>query len=142
MNEDRIAKLEARVAALEEATKPADIDGQYGDPEIRKDPSPKHWTGASYKGRKMSQCPPEYLDAFAKYKDACAYMNEKEGDPDKAKYVTYDRRDAKRARAWAERLRSRPAAPTGFAAAAVAAAPMREPGDDSDLDTPVAGIPF
>lgn len=117
--EERIAKLETEVAGLKEALAPADIDGQYGDPDIRKDPSAKYWSGESYQGKKMSQCSPDYLEAFAKYKDACAYMNEREGNPEKAKYVGYDRRDAKRARAWAERLRKQPAKATGLAAAAV-----------------------
>lgn len=104
--EERIAKLEARVAALEEAAKPADIDGKYGDPVIRKDPPPKYWSGESFVGSPMSECSPAYLDALAKYKDACAIMNERSGDPAKAKYIGYDRTDAKRARAWAERLRA------------------------------------
>lgn len=118
--EERLAALEAKVAGLIEAAQPADIDGKFGDPDIRKDPSVKYWSGESYQGKKMSQCPPDYLEAFAKYKDACAHMNEREGDPAKAKYVGYDRRDAKRARAWAERLRKQPAKATGFASAAVA----------------------
>ena len=132
--EERIAMLEARVASLEEAAKPADIDGKYGDPDIRKDPSMKYWTGTSYVGRKMSETSPEYLEAFAKYKEACAVMNEREADPAKAKYIGYDRRDAKRARAWAERLRTRPAAATGFAAAAVDVGPGPDEHD--------AGPPF
>lgn len=118
--EERLAALEAKVAGLIEAAQPADIDGKFGDPDIRKDPSVKYWSGESYQGKKMSQCPPDYLEAFAKYKDACAHMNEREGNPEKAKYVGYDRRDAKRARAWAERLRRSPPKATGFASAAVA----------------------
>lgn len=117
--EERLTALEAKVAGLVEAMAPADIDGKFGDPDIRKDPSAKYWSGESFQGRKMSQCTPEYLEAFAKYKEACAHMNEREGDPAKAKYVGYDRRDAKRARAWAERLRKQPPKANGFAAAAV-----------------------
>lgn len=108
--EEKVAALEARIAKLE-ASAPvvADIDGPYGDPEIRKDPSPKHWSGTSYAGKKMSQCPADYLNAFAKWKDACVYMKMKEletlTDPqaiaDTTKYAGYDRKDAARARAWA-----------------------------------------
>lgn len=82
-----------------------DLDGKYGDEDIRKDPSKKYWTGDSFVGRKMSECTAEFLDAFAKYKDACAYMNEKSGDVEKAKYIGYDRKSARRARGWAKRLR-------------------------------------
>lgn len=111
--EERIAALEARVAILEEMAQPADIDSQYGDPDIRKDPTAKYWSGTSYQGKKMSECPADYLEALAKYKDACAVMSAKEGTPDKLKYAGYDRRDAKRARAWAERKRKSGADPFG-----------------------------
>jgi len=108
--EEKVAALETRIAKLE-ASAPvvADIDGPYGDPDIRKDPSPKHWSGASHAGKKMSQCPADYLNAFAKWKDACVYMKTKELDKltepqaiaDTTKYAGYDRKDAARARAWA-----------------------------------------
>jgi hypothetical protein len=104
--EERVTKLEGLVKSLQAAIEPADIDSQYGDPEVRKDPTPKYWTGESCVGKKLSQCPADYLDAFAKYKDACAFMSEKEATPDKLKYAGYDRRDAKRARAWADRVRA------------------------------------
>jgi hypothetical protein len=90
---------EGRVATDQE------LDSQYGDPEVRKDPTDRYWHGASYIGSRLSECPPDYLDAFAKYKDACAYANEKEGKAEKKKYVEYDRRDAARARGWARRMR-------------------------------------
>ena len=84
----------------------ADLDGKFGDEPLRKDPTAKYWTGPSCVGQRMSECPPDYLDALAKYKDACAFMNEKNGDTAKAKYIEYDRRDAKRARGWAKRIRA------------------------------------
>lgn len=83
----------------------SDLDGQYGDPEVRRDPSEKYWTGDSYTGRKLSECPADYLDAYAKYKDACAWGNDKDGSEKKKKYAEYDRRDAARARGWAARIR-------------------------------------
>jgi hypothetical protein len=82
-----------------------DLDSEHGDPEVRRDPKDTYWIGASYVGCRFSTCPPDYLDAMAKYKDACAYASEKEGKPEKQKYVAYDRRDAARARGWAARLR-------------------------------------
>lgn len=114
---ERIAALESRVAALEsakaspskstgEVASDHDLDGKFGNEPIRRDPSSKYWPGPSHVGDRMSDCPAEYLDALAKYKDACAHMNEKSGDASKAKYIEYDRRDAARARGWAARIRS------------------------------------
>ncbi len=113
--EEKVAALESRIAKLE-ASAPvvADIGGPYGDPEIRKDPSSKHWSGASCAGKKMSQCPADYLNAFARWKDACVYMKGKEletlTDPqaiaDTTKYAGYDRKDAARARAWAAKAQA------------------------------------
>lgn len=87
-----------------EVASDSDLDGKYGNEEIRKDPSGKYWNGDSFKGKRMSECSAEYLEAFAKYKDACAYMNEKSGDEAKAKYIGYDRKSAARARGWAKRV--------------------------------------
>jgi hypothetical protein len=101
----------------------ADLDGKYGNEEIRRDPSSKYWDGASYAGQRMSECPADYLDAYAKYKDACAYMNQKEGKEEKAKYVGYDRKSAARARGWAQRIRGGYKPP----------APVLAPIDDSDV---------
>src|SRR4051812_5509778 len=39
-------------------------DGQHGDPLI-KAKDPRDWAGDSMKGRKFSECPPEYLDLLA-----------------------------------------------------------------------------
>ena len=41
----------------------SDLDGQYGDPEVRRDP--KDWQGPSYAGARYSQCPPDYLRMLA-----------------------------------------------------------------------------
>lgn len=76
----------------------ADLDGQYGNPEVRaKDP--RDWTGEPMKGRRFSECPPDYLDMIAKRFD---YFASKEEDPKKA---GYSRKDAARARGWARRIR-------------------------------------
>ncbi len=66
----------------------------------------KYWEGDSYVGSRMSDCSAEYLDVVAKWKEACAYMNDKEGSPEKAKYAGYDRKTAARARGWAVRVRA------------------------------------
>jgi hypothetical protein len=83
-----------------------DLDGQHGDPTIKYDPSAKYWSGASYEGYRFSETEPDYLDAMAKYLDACAYMAEKDADEKKRKGAVYKRKDAARARGWAARLRN------------------------------------
>lgn len=82
-----------------------DLDGSHGDVTIRYDPKEKYWTGDSYAGYRFSECPPEYLDAMAKYLDACAYMAEKDPDEKRRKSAVYKRKDAARARGWARRIR-------------------------------------
>lgn len=93
-----------RAATVAQAIDPivasdADLDSQYGDPEVRAK-SPRDWTGDSMTGRKFSECPPEYLDMVA---DRLDYFASKEEDPKKA---GYNRKDAARARGWARRLRN------------------------------------
>lgn len=107
-----------------------DLDGKYGDEDIRKMPSVKYWKGDDFTGRKMSETTVEFLAAFAKYKDACAYMNEKSGDAEKSKYIAYDRKSAKRARGWAKRLGD------GFKPVAAQAGTLPASGDDD------GSIPF
>jgi hypothetical protein len=112
---DRIlALLEARPAAAPAqaagaVADDADLDGQYGNEKIRKMPSAKYWQGADFTDCVMSDCPADFLRAFAKYKGACAYMNEKNADPEKAKYIGYDRKSAARALGWAARNEGKPA---------------------------------
>jgi hypothetical protein len=79
-------------------TERVDLDGPHGDPVI-KAKDPRDWTGEPMKGRKFSECPPDYLDMVAERFD---YFASKEEDPKKAKY---NRLDAARARGWAQRLR-------------------------------------
>ena len=77
----------------------ADLDGTHGDPEVRaKDP--RDWTGPAMKGRRFSECPPDYLDLLAQRFD---YFAGQEADPKKA---GYNRADARRARGWALRIRN------------------------------------
>lgn len=94
----------------------ADLDGQYGDPEV-KAKSPRDWTGPSMQGRTFSQCPPEYLDQVAARLDYFAEQNGASEDADTRKKATYNRKDAARARGWAARIR----------AGVVTQAPMPEP---------------
>lgn len=82
----------------------SDLDSQYGNPVVRKDP--KRWSGASYAGCHFSECPPEYLESLADFKDWQADRDEEKGTEDGIKYARYGRKDAARARGWAERLRN------------------------------------
>lgn len=75
-----------------------DLLSNYGNPLVRFDP--RDWTGESCKGRQFSECPPAFLDVLAAALD---YFAEKETD---AKKAGYNRKDAARARGWAERIRS------------------------------------
>lgn len=83
-----------------------DLDGQNGDPTIKFDPRPNYWSGESYAGYRFSETSPDYLEATAKYLDACAYMAEKDTDEKRRKSARYKRLDAARARGWAARLRA------------------------------------
>lgn len=88
-----------------------DLDSSHGDPTIKFDPSAKYWNEESFVGYHFSETRPEYLDAMAKYLDACAYMAEKDTDEKKRKGAFYKRKDAARARGWAARLRAGNVAP-------------------------------
>ncbi len=123
-----LARLEAKVDRLLAqqggATAPgiasdADLDGQYGDEEVKK--NPKRWTGESFIGRRMSECSPEFLDSLAGHFDYkaereaedAANAEDEETANAKKKYAGYSRRSAARARGWAARLRAgwKPPAP-------------------------------
>ncbi len=95
----------------------ADLDGQFGDPIVRaKDP--RDWTKESQLGKPFSECPAEYLDLVASRLDFFAEKAEAEGTlTTSGKPVApYNRRDAARARGWAQRIRHgyKPADNGGF----------------------------
>ncbi len=77
-----------------------DLDGPYGDPEVRIGKAPRGWTGEPMKGRKFSECPALFLDALANMYD---WFAQQEPDPKK---VHYNRKYAARARGWAARIRA------------------------------------
>lgn len=82
----------------------ADLDGKYGDPEV-KAKDPRDWTGPTMRGKRFSECPPEYLDMVADRLDYFCSTNEGKTEEDQKK-LKYQRLDASRARGWAKRLRS------------------------------------
>lgn len=83
-----------------------DLDGKWGDPEVKF--MPRDWSGASYKGCRMSECPAELLDMLAETFDYFAEKAEQKDErTDKGKPVAdYKRNDAARARGWAARARA------------------------------------
>jgi hypothetical protein len=102
----------------------ADLDGPHGDPIIvAKDP--RDWSGETMKGRKFSECPPEYLALVADRLDYFAQHNTEAGD---AKKAGYNRKDAARARGWEERIRA------GYTPPAPVAADEIWPSDDAKDD--------
>ena len=83
----------------------ADLDGKWGDPELRF--TPRDWSGADYKGRHFSECPAELLEMAAETFDYFARRAEETNElTEKGKPVAqYKRLDAARARGWAKRVR-------------------------------------
>lgn len=105
-------------AASGEIADDRDLDSKFGDEVVRF--VPRDWTGESFKGYAMSDCPPELLEMLAETYDYFAGKNEgvltDKGKPKS----DFDRRSARRARGWAKRLRDgykpRAAAPETAAA--------------------------
>jgi hypothetical protein len=89
-----------------EVASDSDLDSQYGDPTINKDPP--RWTGESYVGCAMSSTSPEYLDNLASFNDWRAAKSDEKGEVDKNNRPKsfYAKKDAARARGWAKRLRA------------------------------------
>lgn len=96
---------QARASQPKQVASDRDLDGKYGDPELKF--MPRDWTGPSFKGSHFSECPPELLDLVASTFDWFAEQCEANGEmTDKGKPVAgYKRADAARARGWAKRMR-------------------------------------
>jgi len=98
---------QATAAAGGDVADDRELDSKFGDRVVKSLPS--RWTGSqSFKGKKMSECPPDLLDMLASRFDFFAAKNDKEGakaDNGEPK-STYDRKDAARARGWAKRIRA------------------------------------
>lgn len=114
--EARLVKLEARIATAPAAKSSAgrvatveEMDSPRGNPEVRS--SPKKWDGVPCKGRRFSDCPPDFLDQLA---SLCDWMADRDdeagarGETDAKGYKLdgkWKRLDAALARGWAKRLR-------------------------------------
>lgn len=101
-----VSGMRARKAAgPKEVASDRDLDGKYGDPKVTA--NPRDWNGPSFKGRKYSECPAEFLDLVAEMMDYFAQKADQNNErTDKGKPVSfYKRGDAARARGWAKRIR-------------------------------------
>lgn len=83
-----------------------DLDDKYGDPEVKF--HPRDWTGEPQKGKRMSECPPAFLEMIAETFDYFAAKAADTGEltTNGKPVADYKRKDAARARGWAKRLRS------------------------------------
>jgi hypothetical protein len=86
-----------------------DLDSQWGNPTVFF--NPRDWTGPSFRDRRMSECDPDFLEMLAETFDYFADKAEEnderiEGGKANGKPVApYKRKDAARARGWAQRIR-------------------------------------
>lgn len=106
----------ARMATPAAIASDADLDGQYGNPQVKF--KPRDWSGPEMKGRKFSDCPAEFLELYAQSLDwSAGQADQKQETTSSGKPVSYYKRmDAARARGWARRNQGRPAAaPPPFA---------------------------
>lgn len=101
---DASLKALVEIAQKRKGGATVDIDGPHGDPIVNaKDP--RDWTGEPMKGRKFSECPPEYLDMLADRLDY--YASQKDASiPEQARKQKFEMLDAGRARGWATRKRA------------------------------------
>lgn len=101
----RLAERRQSAAAGPVIASDRELDGRYGNPVIKFDP--RDWSGESFKGAHMSQCPAEYLDMVAETFDYFARTaEEKDERTERGKPVAeFKRADAARARGWAKRVR-------------------------------------
>jgi hypothetical protein len=88
-----------------------DLDGQYGDPLIKKDPP--RWDGGPVAPCHMSEAPPEWLENLANFLDwRAAQQDEKQEVDNKGRPRSdWSRKDAARARGWARRISANGGAP-------------------------------
>lgn len=82
-----------------------DLDGPYGNPELRIPRSEKWVKWADYNGRTMSDAPTDLLRQYARLLEWQAGKDEQENKVSKSGKPTagYKRQDAARARGWAKR---------------------------------------
>lgn len=130
-----IATKKQRQQEVNRAASDAELDSRHGDQLVRLDP--RDWTGPSMKNKRMSQCPPDFLEMYAEMKDYFGSKKEADPDPEVQKKAGYERRDAVLARGWARRNKARGV--TSPAATPAAQAPVDDGGWASDASAEDAG---
>ena len=68
---------------------------------------PRNWPGEDLRGKRYSECPPNFLGMLAHVLDAFADKAEQDGDPQKLRYAKWDRENAETARRWREQLEAK-----------------------------------
>lgn len=121
---------QARAAAPKAIASDRDLDGKYGNPEVKF--MPRDWTGQSFKGCRLSDCPPDLLDLIAEtFEYFGRQADDKNEMTDKGKPVgDYKRSDAARCRGWAKRIRDGKHTPPAPAADGMGASEWPEPDED------------
>ena len=97
------------LAAQERAANDRDLESNYGNFVVQRDPP--RWKGASFIGKRLSECTPEYLDVLADFRLWKADREQERNTEESAKRVIYLRRDAARCRGWAAKIRASSSAP-------------------------------
>lgn len=133
---DTAAPVRGTGTASKDVADDADLDSEWGNPAIRKDPP--RWQGDSFAGMPMSEASPEYLESLAGFLDWCAAKaDEKNELANNGKLRSiYLRKDAARARGWALRNGNRPTR-TVIKGDKLKEEPI--PGYESDDDVPFLG---
>lgn len=80
----------------------ADLDGKYGNPEVRK--NPPRWDGPSFEGKHYSECSAAFLESLAGFLAWKAGKDDAKGTEDGKKYARFSRLDAARALGWKKRI--------------------------------------
>lgn len=113
---DQLLALFSKNASARAATPPtsagievasdAELDSLRGNPEVRF--IPRRWSGADCKGKRYSECEPEFLDMLAEALEWFAQREEESGAVDKNgnPKSKWTRLDASRARGWAARRKA------------------------------------
>jgi hypothetical protein len=89
-----------------EVASDSELDSLRGNPEVRF--IPRRWSGADCKGKRYSECEPEFLDMLAEALEWFAQREEESGAVDKNgnPKSKWTRLDASRARGWSARRRA------------------------------------
>lgn len=102
--ETRALRLLIEARAAGPIASDADVDGERGNPVAKFDP--KTWKGPTFRGKKYTECPADFLDHLAAALTSIAAKEDSEKKLYKGRPASgYSRQAAARARRWAYRKR-------------------------------------